>query len=36
VLDRREVELSALLSAAAALATLVAAGLSLRWFRRVG
>ena len=36
VLDRKEVEVSALLSAAAALATLVAAGLSLRWFRRVG
>ena len=34
VLDRKEVEITALLAAAAALLALFAGGLSLRWFRR--
>jgi Ca-activated chloride channel family protein len=36
VLDRKEIEVSALFSALAALLTIVAAGLSLHWFRRSG
>ncbi|MBK9676385.1 MAG: VWA domain-containing protein [Betaproteobacteria bacterium] len=34
VLDRKEIEITALLAAAAALLALLAGGLSLRWFRR--
>jgi Ca-activated chloride channel family protein len=34
VLDRKEIEVTALFCAAATLIALLAAGLSLRWFRR--